>query len=152
MLGELTNDEIIALLNDHYVGRLACTEGGVPYVVPVSYIYIGNGVLCHSRDGLKIQIMRTNPRVCFEVDDIKSYNHWRSVVAWGVYEELTDPDALAHAYQSFSDQMLQTKTEASAPPPETLARRAHDSIPPTSPTIFYKIHFTKITGRYEQGL
>lgn len=152
MLGELTEEEISRLLEQQFVGRIACTDGQVPYVVPVSYIFEGASILCHSRDGLKIQMMRANPNVCFEVDDIRDYNHWRTAIAWGVFEELTHPDALSHAQQVFSSQMLQSKTEQSAPTPELLATRSHNAMPASVPTVFYRIHFTKVTGRYEQGL
>lgn len=38
----------------------------------------------------KIEMMRKNPKVCFEVDDIKNIFSWKSVIAWGTFEEITD--------------------------------------------------------------
>lgn len=34
--------------------------------------------------------MRSNPLVCFEVDDFRNHNQWSSVIVFGRYEELPD--------------------------------------------------------------
>ena len=47
----------------------------------------------HSGLGLKIEMMQQNPEVCFEVEQITNIAHWKSVIAWGVYEMLDGPDA-----------------------------------------------------------
>ncbi len=40
--------------------------------------------------------MRTNPEVCFEADRYdRDTGSWRSVIAWGRYEELEGDDAQA---------------------------------------------------------
>lgn len=41
--------------------------------------------------GKKIEWMRTNPKVCVQVDEIRSEADWASVIANGEYEELPDP-------------------------------------------------------------
>ena len=35
-------------------------------------------------------MMRTNPNVCFEVDTMENMANWKSVIASGIFEELTD--------------------------------------------------------------
>src|SRR5690606_35043114 len=67
---------------------IACHDEGRLYIVPVSYAFDNGYIYCHSMDGLKIKMMRNNPRVCFQVDDIDNMTNWRSVIAWGDYEEL----------------------------------------------------------------
>ena len=47
----------------------------------------------HTKDGLKIQMMRNNPNVCFEIDWMKDMNNWKSVIAYGTFEELKGDDA-----------------------------------------------------------
>ena len=37
-------------------------------------------------------MMRANPFVCFEVEDIDDLANWHSVIAWGVFEELACED------------------------------------------------------------
>jgi nitroimidazol reductase NimA-like FMN-containing flavoprotein (pyridoxamine 5'-phosphate oxidase superfamily) len=73
------------------VGRLGCTDGCRPYIVPISYHYDGDYIYCHTREGMKIDIMRKNPCVCFEVDHLTDMANWESVIARGDFEELKDP-------------------------------------------------------------
>jgi nitroimidazol reductase NimA-like FMN-containing flavoprotein (pyridoxamine 5'-phosphate oxidase superfamily) len=61
-----------------------------PYVVPTNYVYDGAAIYAASGRGQKIDAMRTRPRVCLEVDEVDGSAAWRSVIARGVYEELTD--------------------------------------------------------------
>lgn len=90
MLGKLTMPEIERLLSKEVVGRIGCTDGEKVYVVPISYAYDGEYVYCHSREGLKVEMMRKNPAVCFEVDHMQNMANWQSVIAHGKFEELKD--------------------------------------------------------------
>ncbi len=150
MLGLLSPDEMEELLSSNMIGRLGCSDGTFTYVVPVSYLYDNNMLLCHSKDGMKIQMMRRNPHVCFEVDEIKDYNNWRSIIAWGIYEELTEEQDIHYARQFFTDYMLHTKTSETAAPPHLQNERFHEIKPEYIPAIYYRIHLQKITGRYER--
>ncbi len=50
------------------VVRVAMCDGGRPYVVPVCFAYDGTCIYVHSApEGRKIDILRRNPKVCFEV-------------------------------------------------------------------------------------
>jgi nitroimidazol reductase NimA-like FMN-containing flavoprotein (pyridoxamine 5'-phosphate oxidase superfamily) len=88
MLGELTPDEIDVVLRQETIGRIGCYAFGRPYVVPVTYAYDGVAVYAHSREGLKLRPMRSNPSVCFEVDHMESLTEWKSVIAMGTFSEL----------------------------------------------------------------
>lgn len=88
MLGQLTSEEIDDLLRGEAVGRIGCYAFGRPYIVPITYAYDGVAVYGHSREGLKLRAMRSNPTVCFEVDRLESLSEWRSVVALGTFSEL----------------------------------------------------------------
>src|SRR5690349_3689996 len=93
MLGELTEQEIDLVLRNQRVGRIGCHADGVTYVVPVGYAYDGMAVYVLSAEGMKLNMMRANPRVCFEVEQVEHWANWQSVIAWGNFEELTDDDA-----------------------------------------------------------
>ena len=97
MIGLLTSDEIDAVLRRHRIGRLACTANDRPYVVPIAYAYDGAAIYAHSGPGRKIDVMREQPLVCFEVDEVDGPSEWRSVVAEGRYEELVDERARREA-------------------------------------------------------
>jgi uncharacterized protein len=90
MMGSLHADEIADVLSRHHVGHLACIADERPYVVPLTYAYHDGAVYGQSFPGRKIRALRTRPAACFEVEDRSSPVRWRSVVAEGVYEELTD--------------------------------------------------------------
>ncbi len=93
MLGELTSDEIDELLRTEAIGRIGCYAFGQPYVVPITYAYDGDSVYGHSREGLKLRMMRANPSVCFEVDRRVDLSTWQSVIALGTFSELEEPEA-----------------------------------------------------------
>ena len=93
MLGELNDQEIDLILRKQRVGRIGCHAEGVTYVVPVGYAYDGAAVYGLSAEGMKLRMMRANPRVCFEVEQVEHWANWQSVIAWGSFEELTGSDA-----------------------------------------------------------
>ncbi|MFL5808013.1 MAG: pyridoxamine 5'-phosphate oxidase family protein [Flavisolibacter sp.] len=90
MIGNLVAVEIDHLLLKQVVGRIGCFANNKVYVVPVSYAYDGSNIYVHSYEGLKIEAMRRDPDVCFEVDDLRDMSNWQSVIAWGRFEEITD--------------------------------------------------------------
>lgn len=95
MVGRLSTHEIENMLHRNRVGRIGCTDGETPYVIPVLYGYEDNTLYVCSRNGRKIDMMRHHPRVCFEVDEVEQMDGrgpWRSIVIDGLYEELTSPE------------------------------------------------------------
>ena len=82
MFGDLDESQIDDLLNAKLIGRLGLQEDGVPYIVPISYAYDGESIVCHTQEGLKMEMMRKNPLVCFQVDDMDDLSRWKSVICW----------------------------------------------------------------------
>jgi nitroimidazol reductase NimA-like FMN-containing flavoprotein (pyridoxamine 5'-phosphate oxidase superfamily) len=93
MIGLMTDDEVEAMIRRHRIGRIACAVNDRPYVVPITYAYDGDCVYAYSGLGRKIDVMREQPLVCFEVDEVDGDASWRCVIAEGVYEELVDEGA-----------------------------------------------------------
>lgn len=87
---ELGQEAIDAFLAARLVGRIGCHLDGRTYVVPVIYAYADGAFYACSTEGRKIEMMRANPNVCFEVDEYDEAGNgsWRSVIAEGVFEEL----------------------------------------------------------------
>jgi uncharacterized protein len=84
-------------------GRLGCAREGQPYVVPIFFALGGDHIYSFSMAGQKLDWMRDNPRVCLEIDDVKGWNDWMSVVASGRYQELSDtPDWHAERQRAHS--------------------------------------------------
>lgn len=89
MQGNLSEEKILEFLASQSVGRIGCHANHKTYVVPISYASSGSTIFCHAEEGMKLNLMRTNPEVCFEVDVIETAGNWTSVIGWGRYEELS---------------------------------------------------------------
>jgi nitroimidazol reductase NimA-like FMN-containing flavoprotein (pyridoxamine 5'-phosphate oxidase superfamily) len=89
---ELSRGEIEDFLRSQRIARLGCHADGVTYVVPLIYAYDDGAVVAVTTEGRKTAMLRENPRVCVEVDeyDADGRGSWRSVIAYGTYEELSD--------------------------------------------------------------
>ena len=148
MLGRLTADEVEAMLACETVGRIGCHADGRTYVVPIMYAYDRGSVIGVSTDGLKLHMMRKNPTVCFEVDSAHDLSNWRSVIAWGRFEELSGADA-DQAMASFVARFAPIATGAGfgrTPKDITHQYRAQtDGLR----AIVYRIRLTETAGRYE---
>lgn len=93
IVAEMTAKECREALVETGFGRLACARDDQPYIVPIFFVMDEDYLYSFSIAGRKIEWMRENPRVCVEVDSVKHWNDWTSVVAFGRYEELPDtPD------------------------------------------------------------
>ena len=73
MLGTLSKQEAEELLYNNLTGRIGCYANGKVYVVPISYVFDGTSIIAHSREGMKIQFMRSHPDVCQSVHDQPSF-------------------------------------------------------------------------------
>lgn len=151
MIGKLTNEEIEAVLKENVLGRIGCNDGKKTYVVPVNYVYDGKFIIAHSVYGMKIEMMRKNPQVCFEVDEMKSFTDWKSVIVWGEYQELAEERDRYSAMKLFVDRMMHMKISETAVPPEVSAERVHPRSPGNIKPIVYRIVIEEKTGRYENG-
>ena len=61
--------EIEAILLEEKVVRVAFTKNDQPYIVPMNYGYENRKIYCHTGyEGMKIEWLKANPRVCIEVD------------------------------------------------------------------------------------
>ena len=74
-------DEIIKASR---VFRLAMVDRDRPYVVPLNFGYQDQALYFHSaREGRKIDILRSNPHVCFEFDILEKLNKNAEACKWG---------------------------------------------------------------------
>lgn len=148
MLGELNTKQIEHVLHSLIIGRIGCHADNMTYVVPVTYAYDGTYVYGHTKEGMKIDMMRKNPMVCFEVDVIDTMSNWRSVIAWGKFEELKTPVERKNAMNILMDKVMPLMTGAT-----TLSHSMSDSH--QNPIeymkgVVYRIELTHKTGRFEK--
>jgi uncharacterized protein len=106
MLGKLNTVEIEEVLKQNFLGRIGCYANGRIYVVPMSYAYEEGYIYAHAYEGMKINMMRQNPKICFEVDVMKDMSNWKTVIAWGDFEELTETKERNHALRILVNRKL----------------------------------------------
>jgi nitroimidazol reductase NimA-like FMN-containing flavoprotein (pyridoxamine 5'-phosphate oxidase superfamily) len=97
LIHPLTDDECDAVLRRTNLGRLGCARDNQPYVVPIYFKFDAfkldaKYLYSFANLGQKIQWMRRNPLVCVEVDDIADQFHWTTVIVFGQFEELSQPE------------------------------------------------------------
>jgi uncharacterized protein len=139
MAGELTDTEIDALLRRQRIGRIGSTSVGHVEITPIVYGYDGESVYGHSRYGRKVQYMRGNEEVCFEVEEIVDPTSWRVVVLWGHYQELTEELERNRAMDQISSQ--------AGGGPDSQATQVEEA----TDLVVYRIHITHRSGRSEQA-
>lgn len=143
MLGELDENEIQEVLENNAIGRIGCSDGVEVYIFPINYRYEQNAVMCYSLEGHKIEMMRKNPKVCFEVEEIQNSDHWKCVLINGVFEEITDVEELSQIRPHYTEYLIRR-------------RLSHTAVPQTEgpnlpAQVFYRIRFNKVSGRFETG-
>ncbi|GAB3924065.1 pyridoxamine 5'-phosphate oxidase family protein [Mucilaginibacter myungsuensis] len=150
MLGQLNDTQIELLLTAQVTGHLACQQDGIPYIVPINYVYRKGAIYAHSGPGKKIDIMRRNPAVCFEVDDITSVFRWRSVIVQGIFEELTDIAEKENAMQAIIHRIMPMADSPAAHPSHGITENEY-AIGTDIDLIVYKINIISKTGKFEQA-
>lgn len=91
MQGTLSDADMNALLISEVFGHLGCTDGQKPYVVPMAYVYHNDALYGQTTEGRKVEMLRKNPLVCFQVE--KNTGHeWKSVICRGTFQELDFAD------------------------------------------------------------
>jgi len=74
IINEMTEKECGTVLARSSIGRLGCALDNQPYVVPIYFAYEPGYIYVLSTLGQKIEWMRTNPKVCIQVDEIMSHS------------------------------------------------------------------------------
>lgn len=149
MFGNLDNTEIEKVLKNQIVARIGCHANNMTYVVPTSYAYDGIYIYGHTQEGMKIEMMRQNPKVCFEVDTMENMANWESVIAWGEFEEIIDLVEREKALKKLLERKLPiitSKTVQLTPNWPFYSGNLNDI-----QGIVFRIKLTKKTGRFEKS-
>lgn len=125
------------------LGRLACSKDDQPYVIPLHFAHADNRLYAFSLLGKKIEIMRSNPRVCVIVEEPGPGREWKSVVVNGQFEEFPDrigsKQALEHAWSLLSQHAAWWEPGALKPIDPGAGA-------PSKP-IFFAIRIDELSGR-----
>jgi uncharacterized protein len=109
-LPELSEKEMLELLDEERVGRLGLNDETQPYVVPTDFAYENGAIYIHSpREGKKSELARKNPHVCFEVDKYNAdVTEYRSVIIRGDIEEVFDEQGRRDAMRALARKAAKT--------------------------------------------
>ncbi len=107
---EMNEADTEQFLRKSKVGRLGVCCNGEPYIVPVLFVYDKEKeeIIFHcAKKGRKTDILKTNPKVCFETDEMSrlvfskspcnSSLLYRSVIAFGEATFINDAEEKADA-------------------------------------------------------
>ena len=101
---QLSEPEIKALFLEAQVGRLATLNAdGFPYITPVHFVYRGGRIYIHGLiKGQKIDNIKNDPRVCFEIDRMDHLiphelpcevnTAYQSIIAFGTASMVENPE------------------------------------------------------------
>ena len=95
------------ILSKSLICRIGMVSDGVSYIVPLNYGYEKNTIYIHSAsEGKKIDFLRTNNKVCFEIEDTIEIvkkdiscewaTKYRSLIGHGTVEIITDFEQKKH--------------------------------------------------------
>jgi nitroimidazol reductase NimA-like FMN-containing flavoprotein (pyridoxamine 5'-phosphate oxidase superfamily) len=148
MTGQLNEQEINNVLQSQVICRLACCYRRIPYVVPLAYFYDGHALFMQSFDGMKLSIMRRNPRVCVQIDSIQGLKSWKSVLIQGHFEILTGK-AEQMARERYFDKIYVLQHN---PHIHSFGHDEHVAVidPIREKPFLFKIKIQTISGRFEQ--
>lgn len=110
--------DIVSIFEKCDVCRIALSDGEVPYIVPLNFGMTVSDkkitLFFHSAtEGKKLELIRKNPRVCFELDcDHKLYSdekkgyctmEYKSVIGYGSIRFIENEDEKLRALQAIID-------------------------------------------------
>lgn len=145
MIGKLTDEQIDQVIACQSVGRIGCHLDGRTYIVPIAFAFDGSYIYAHSRVGMKIEIMRKNPSVCFQVDVMENMASWRSVILQGDFEELTTSALQLKAFNILRDRLSPLVTSEAVKTVERPSPGEKRLRP-----IFFRIAIREKSGRFEK--
>jgi len=152
MIGKLNSKEIENLLYGQCIGHLGCKDKHTIYVVPISYAYDGNNIYFHSFEGQKIVMMRNDPKVCFQVDEMKDMANWKSVIAWGNFEEINDETEKKKALHNLLERRLPISSSITTHLGQTWPFTGEGAnVLKGIPGLFFKISLKEKSGKYESN-
>src|SRR5688500_14809110 len=140
MFARLSEDSAGTLLAEKGVTALRCEGDGGTNGVPTNRNPADASGNSDSVRGTTMSALRSNPPDCLPVDEIASDLQWRSVLAFGNFEEITNSTERAEVL----NKLLQ-RHPMLTPVESTIVQ---DGAPP--PVIVFRIRIDRITGIAEK--
>jgi len=133
------------IISGAIICRVAMLDGDRPYIIPFNYGYSDGYLFIHSApEGKKIDLLKQNPEVCFEVEDKMEITKgdqacdwstcYRSVVGYGEVVILSDGQSKQHGLEIIMAQH-------GAPELTEFSQRNLDRM------VILKVRITSMTGK-----
>ncbi len=147
MRRNLEKHECIKLLEENYIGYLAYISGNQPYTLPITYYYDeeSHSIISYAAEGHKISAMRKNTSVSLAVNEITSVADWKSVLAFGTFQELDGSNAKYMLHQ-FSDGIKKIIPGGSTDKAQFISDFSA-KIYSTGTPIVFRINIKELTGK-----
>lgn len=136
---ELSHEDCQKLLSRKTFGHLGCSDGNEVYVVPMSYVYEDGIIYCHSREGKKLDFLRTKIVNCLQVEEIEDFYNWKSVAVTCDFQELDGDEALRCA-------RLMIKR---LPHHQDIVPLQEDFASILETSVMFRLKIRSLNGRYE---
>lgn len=149
MIVDLTKAECEKIVAANRYAHMACCDGDEPYLVPITYVYDGGFFYGFTHEGRKIELLRKNPKMCVQVENVKGEREWESAMCWGLFEEVTDPKSIQDVKLLFADQhgasVLAGEEPAISPMVERLNVQHDEKV------VVYRMQPYRVTGRAQRS-
>jgi uncharacterized protein len=143
--------QIESLLQSALVCRLAFHDGDYPYIVPVNYGYADGYLYFHcAPEGKKLDLVRENPRVGFEIEPLHEIipsprpcgweTRFQSIIGTGTADILTVDDDKRRGLDILMRQHYRVLQVA--PPPELIYEPL-----PLSKMVIVRVRIHHMTGK-----
>ena len=142
-------EEITKIINKCEILHLGLVDNGVPYVVPLNFSFAENGgqmsFFFHSAlEGRKIDIMKRNPFVCFELDCFFKITEGDIPCEWSAEHE----SVIGYGEIQFIEGFDEKKAALDL----IMKKYGFEGTPEYSPNVFsrtalYKLSVSEITGK-----
>jgi nitroimidazol reductase NimA-like FMN-containing flavoprotein (pyridoxamine 5'-phosphate oxidase superfamily) len=97
---EMDPGEIHDMISSENFAHLGCSRVDAPYVVPINYAFIDPYIYIYTTEGKKSEILHGNPKVCLQIEHIKSRTEWRSVIVDAIAYPVTDSEERERAVKA----------------------------------------------------
>lgn len=135
---ELDRTECLAILQRHFVGRMAFARKDRVDIEPIHYVLDDQWLYGRTQPGTKLEVLTHNRWVAFEVDEVDALFDWRSVVVKGGFYILR-AEGSAQEQETYRQGLDILRRLV----PETLT----DADPLPDRAIIFRIHIDELSGR-----
>lgn len=120
---KMTHKEAIQFLKEAEVVRLGLIAEGLPYIVPVNFLFNGKNVYFHcAQEGRKLDAIKENSKVCLEADKLIKIKEaasackfgcfYQSIIAYGEAYEILDVKEKAQLLTELTHKYAQNQFKA----------------------------------------